>query len=58
MIEEELQIFNSNEKIQENGIKWNENLERMEENRVPLKARIYKAKGRRNMDGPRKIWEP
>ena len=53
----ELHRFNLNEKIKENRIKRNKYLERMEENRLPLKPRMYKAKERRNIGLPRKRWE-
>ena len=41
ILREELQIFNLNGKLKETRIKWNGNLDRMEENRLPLKAGTY-----------------
>jgi hypothetical protein len=57
-IRKELKVTTLNDKITENRRKWNENLNRMPEERLPVKAWKYKPKGRRDVGRPRKRWEP
>jgi hypothetical protein len=46
-----------NDKITENLRKWKEHLNRIPEERLPVKAWKCKPKGRRDVERPRKRWE-
>lgn len=57
-VRKELKIFNINERIDFYRRKWNNHLERMKPERLPLKAKRYKCLGRRSVGRPRKRWVP
>jgi hypothetical protein len=56
-IRKELEVTALNDKITENRRNWNEHLNRMLEERLPVKAWKYKPKGKRDVGRPRKHWE-
>lgn len=57
-IRTQLNIFNIIENIKEYKIKWEEHVERMDENVLPVRIRFQKCSGKRNTGRPRKRWAP
>ena len=49
-IREQLDIFNTNDKLTQYKINWREHIQRMDDNRLPKKN--YKPEGRRNIGRP------
>jgi len=57
-IRKELKVTALNDKVTENRRRWSEHLNRMPEERLPVKAWKYKSKGRRDVGRLRERWEP
>jgi hypothetical protein len=55
-IREELQITDINSRIKDYQIKWLQQLERMEQNRIPKLLLNYKPRGRRDQGRPCRRW--
>jgi hypothetical protein len=53
----ELQITDILDKIDEYRRNWSQHLQRMPQNRIPLKSYHYIRKGRRTIGRPKKRWE-
>jgi hypothetical protein len=51
-IREELQIFNTGERIQSRKIEWHEHLSRMEQQRIAQQVMFYKPIGYRDIGRP------
>ena len=55
-IRRELKITAILDKIDEYGLNWHLHLQRMPQNRVPLKSYHYRPQGRRTIGRPKKRW--
>jgi len=55
-VRRELQITGILDKIDEYRRKWFLHLQRMQQNRIPLKSYHYRPKGRRTIGRPKKRW--
>jgi hypothetical protein len=53
-IRDELQIYSKKDKLDRTGLKWRENIVRMEADRLPKVIISYKPRGRRLQGRPRK----
>jgi hypothetical protein len=56
-IREELQIFNTGERIQSRQIEWHEHLSQMEQQRIAQEVMFYKLISYRDTGRPRRRWE-
>ena len=54
-LREQLGIFNINDKLTQYKINWKENIQRMDDNRLPPKKLNYKPDGRRNIGRPKGV---
>lgn len=55
-IREELQIYNINDKIEEQKENWRQHLHRMDNRRIPKAITEYHPRGRRDRGRPKKRW--
>ena len=51
-IREQLGIFNISDKLTQCKINWREHIQRMDDNRLPIKKFNYKPEERRNIERP------
>jgi hypothetical protein len=57
-IRQELSIFTLKDKIKDNKVRWCQHLNRMSEERLPVKATKYRPTGNRDVGRPSKRWVP
>ena len=50
-------IFNINDKLKQYKINWRQNVQRMDDNRLPKKNLNYKDEGRRNIGKSETRWD-
>jgi hypothetical protein len=55
---QELNIFTIKDKIKDNKVRWCQHLNRMSEDRLPVKANQYRPTGNRDLGRPSKRWVP
>jgi hypothetical protein len=55
-IRAELNIYNINNRLEENKEKWKEHIDRMTETRIPKLILQYQPKGKRDIGCPKKRW--
>jgi hypothetical protein len=55
-IRAELNIYNMNNRSEENKQKWKQHIDRMTETRIPKFILQYQPKGKRDMGRPKKRW--